>query len=114
MNIPPSVSKKLRACLSCSMVKTQAQFREQGCSNCAFLKMKDNLDNVLDCTSDKFSGLMALTNPPASWVARWQRIDAFTKGLYALTVDGELPDEYVNALEREGRVYYPRDVSFAI
>lgn len=112
-NIPSSVTKRLRACMSCSLVKTQSQFKESGCENCGFLRMKDNLDHVLDCTSDRFTGLVAVMGRD-SWVSRWQRIDGFVKGVYAVTVEGELPEECVSAMEREGRVYHQRDKAFSI
>lgn len=114
MTIPPSISQKLRACLGCSLVKTQTQFRDEGCDNCQALKMKNALDVVLDCTSDTFSGLIAVTSNKDSWVAQWQHIDGFVPGMYAITVEGELPEGQAVALEREGRTLLPRDKPFVI
>ncbi|KAI5184934.1 transcription elongation factor SPT4 [Nematocida homosporus] len=114
MVIPPAINKKLRACLGCSLVKTQSQFKESGCDNCVMLRMKDSTDNVLDCTTDRFSGLIAIINAKSSWMARWQHLDGYTQGLYAITMDGDLPESKIMALERAGRTYIPRDKSFAI
>jgi len=55
---------------------------------------------------------MALGNPSKSWVARWQRLDGYVKGVYAVKVSGQLPDEVRNTIEEEYRVrYIPRDGS---
>lgn len=51
------------------------QFEYEGCDNCdEFLRMKNNRDNVYDCTSSNFDGMIALMSPEDSWVAKWQRI----------------------------------------
>jgi len=36
--------------------------------------MKNNKDNVYDHTSNNFDGIIALTTPTDSWVAKWQRL----------------------------------------
>jgi len=114
MSIPTVVSRKLRACLGCSLVKTQTQFREEGCDNCTVLKIKENIDNVLDCTTDKFTGMIGVAHPRMSWVARWQHIEMFCQGMYAIVMEGELPESHIMALERAGRTYIARDRSFVI
>lgn len=38
--LPPSASKNLRACLRCSLVKTEAQFLNTGCENCPALGLQ--------------------------------------------------------------------------
>ncbi|KAI5190175.1 transcription elongation factor SPT4 [Nematocida sp. AWRm77] len=114
MGLPSTINKRLRACLGCSLVKTQAQFREEGCENCPSLRIKENLDNVLECTTDKFTGVVGLIHPKTSWAAKWQHIDTFTPGMYAIISEGELPDNHIRALERAGRTYILRDTSFVI
>ena len=43
----PKDLRQLRACLSCSLIKTMEQFETDGCDNCdSFLHMRDNRDNV--------------------------------------------------------------------
>ena len=43
----PKDLRGLRACLSCSLIKTMEQFESDGCDNCdSFLHMRDNRDNV--------------------------------------------------------------------
>lgn len=37
-----------------------------------------------------FEGLIALREPSKSWIARWQRIDGFKKGMYAVKVSGNV------------------------
>merc|ERR1712174_91153 len=91
-NVAPFYSKNyrnLRACLICSMVKTLDQFDRDGCDNCErFLKYRGNRDMVIECTSASFDGLIGMMNPDQSWVAKWQRIEKFTPGMYAISVNG--------------------------
>ncbi|KAH9386870.1 transcription elongation factor SPT4 [Nematocida major] len=114
MSLPPSITKRLRACLGCSLVMAQSQFKAEGCPNCPSLNMKDSTDNVLDCTTDRYSGVIGLCDAKTSWVAKWQHMDGFAVGLYAMTLEGELPESKILALERAGRTYYPRNKSFVI
>jgi transcription elongation factor SPT4 len=53
--------------------------------------------------------VIALTAPNRSWVARWQRIDRYAPGTYAVQVIGRLPDGYVQDLADKGVKYIPRD-----
>lgn len=32
--VPQGLQKKLRACMLCSLIKTQVQFTQDGCENC--------------------------------------------------------------------------------
>lgn len=70
----PKDLRGLRACLVCSLIKVHCenvktqnlrlvllqtfdQFEYEGCDNCdEFLRMKNNKDNVYDCTSSNFDG----------------------------------------------------------
>jgi len=51
---------------------------------------------VFEKTSAIFQGMIAMCDPDHSWVGRWQRLDncKYVKGIYAISVTGELP-EYV-------------------
>lgn len=106
--------KKLRACLNCCQLKSSSEFRSVGCENCPFLGMKNNAEAVSDCTSDSYRGMIAINESGKSWVAKWQRLNGVVKGIYAITVNGELPDYYIDRAERAGKVYYPRDTPFQI
>ena len=112
-DILPLEKKKLRACLLCSLIKTQRQFLREGCDNCdEILRLKGSADRVAVCTSAGFDGMIALTNPPSSWVSKWQRINKFQPGLYAIAVAGQLPDDIIEEdLEPRGLTYRPRDGS---
>ncbi|KAJ3322531.1 transcription elongation factor spt4 [Boothiomyces sp. JEL0866] len=102
--------RKLRACMLCSLVKSFDQFRRDGCENCDdVLNMKDDSDRVMDCTSATFEGVVAVMKPEGSWVAKWQRIDKFRKGIYAVQVVGKLPMDIQEQLLDKGIKYYPRD-----
>ncbi len=94
----PKDLRQLRACLSCSLIKVRAikwdpryfnkvtkaipiflqtfeQFENDGCENCeAFLALRHNRENVYDCTSSNFEGMVGMAKPDDSWVAKWQRI----------------------------------------
>jgi len=110
-NIPPSV-RNLRACLLCSMIKTSDQFETDGCDNCDhILNMKHNRDNMFNCTSSNFDGLVALTEPPESWVGKWLRLNRFTPGMYAISVSGRLPSDIVREIKAHGETYKSRDRS---
>jgi len=109
---PEKEMRQLRACMFCSLVKTASQFEHFGCTNCPFLKMRENKSKVLECTSSSFDGLISIMDPQKSWVARWQRISSpnYAKGIYAISVHGRLPSYIVHDVERDtGRKYIPRD-----
>ena len=112
MDIVPTEKRKLRACLLCSLVKTTLQFRESGCENCEqVLGLKQSMERVQECTSANFDGLVALMKPGNSWVAKWQRVDKFQKGMYAIRVTGRLPTYIEEELSDKGIKYRPRDGS---
>lgn len=108
----PQDKKQLRACLLCSLTKNASQFRANGCENCEeILQMRGSMDRVLECTSSKFEGCIAMMSPKESWVGRWQRIDKFTRGVYAIRVYGRIPEDVEDDLARRGIPYRPRDGS---
>jgi hypothetical protein len=57
------------------------------------------------------SRMIALMSPEDSWVAKWQRINRFTKGIYAISVAGKLPNGVIRDLKSRGIIYKPRDTS---
>jgi len=97
----------------CSIVQTQQRFLREGCPNCEeFLRLQASPEAVADCTSQVFEGLITLAEPSKSWVAKWQRLDGYVRGVYATKVSGILPEEVVDTMENEARVrYIPRDGS---
>ncbi|XP_068203434.1 transcription elongation factor SPT4 [Palaemon carinicauda] len=108
-NIPRDL-RGLRACLVCSLVKTQDMFEADGCDNCdEFLHMKNNRDQVFDCTSSNFDGFIALMSPEDSWVAKWQRINRCVRGMYAISISGRLPASVVRDMKARGIKYRPRN-----
>jgi transcription elongation factor SPT4 len=110
--IPPNQQRNMRACMVCSIVRTQQQFLASGCPNCEyFLELSRNLEQINDCTSQVFDGLITLVDPKRSWVARYQRIDDYVPGVYATQVEGILPEDIIVAVENAGINYVPRDGS---
>lgn len=88
------------------------QFHVEGCENCDdFLHLKDNPERVHECTSSNFDGMIALMDPSDSWVARWQRIDNCARGMYAISVSGDLPEPIKRSLREKNVPYRSRDVS---
>ena len=64
MQALPHEIRKLRACLLCSLIKSEDQFEMDGCDNCdEFLHMRNNIENVHDFTSSSFEGMIALMSP---------------------------------------------------
>ncbi|XP_011297310.1 transcription elongation factor SPT4 [Fopius arisanus] len=112
METVPKDLRSLRACMVCSLIKTFDQFELDGCENCdEFLRLKNNKDNVFDCTSSNFDGMIAVMSPEDSWVCKWQRINRFTKGVYAISVSGRLPPNIIRDMKSRGIIYRPRDTS---
>uniref|UniRef100_A0A1I8GHY6 GDP-D-glucose phosphorylase 1 n=3 Tax=Macrostomum lignano TaxID=282301 RepID=A0A1I8GHY6_9PLAT len=108
----PNELRNLRACMICGLIKTFTQFEVDGCDNCEdFLSLKDNKDMVYDCTSANFDGMIGLMSPDDSWVARWQRISKFQKGIYAVSVSGTLPRHVQRMLSERGVPYRSLDLS---
>ncbi|XP_056637200.1 transcription elongation factor SPT4 [Diorhabda carinulata] len=108
----PKNLKGLRACLVCSLIKSADQFEDEGCDNCdEFLRIKHNTENLYDCTSTNFDGMISLMSPDDSWVAKWQRINRFCPGVYAISVSGRLPNSIIREMKSRGIVYKSRDTS---
>jgi transcription elongation factor SPT4 len=102
--------RSLRACMVCSIVKTQQEFLRNGCPNCeSFLELAGSQEAVADCTSQVFEGLITVSDTSKSWAARYQRLEGYVPGVYAVQVEGVLPEEVVVAAENAGVNYIPRD-----
>ncbi|PGH10143.1 transcription elongation factor spt4 [Polytolypa hystricis UAMH7299] len=106
--VTPGQQRSLRACMVCSIVQLHSKFMREGCPNCDHvLNLRGNSDAIQECTSQVFEGLIALADERASWVARWQRLDGYVPGTYAVKVTGSLPDEVLGSLEDAGIRYLP-------
>ncbi|KAI5149487.1 transcription elongation factor SPT4 [Enteropsectra breve] len=108
-----SASAKLRACLNCSVLKPATYFKTYGCPNCPFLQTNKHR-NFENTTSASYKGVIGMLNPEMSWVAKWQRVSKYTPGLYAMTVEGELNEDYIEMIERSGNTYVNRTNSFEL
>lgn len=96
----------------CSIVQTQKQFLTSGCPNCEeILQLAGSLDAVTELTSQLFEGTLTLANPASSWVGKWLRLGEYVPGVYAIKVNGTLPEEIIDALSDRGIRYVPRDGS---
>lgn len=94
--------KTIRACKRCGLLKTQGQFYDEGCENCPFLEMTDNMERVNSCTTAFFEGTAAVMDPGESWAAKWIRVDNYLPGVYAITVTGQLDRDVEEELENRG------------
>lgn len=111
-HIPPNQQRNMRACMVCSIVRTQQQFATQGCPNCEeILELAGNPEQINDCTSQVFEGLITVADTSRSWVARYQRLEGYVPGVYATQVEGILPEDVLSAVESAGVNYVPRDGS---
>ncbi|EDU46457.1 SPT4 Transcription elongation factor SPT4 [Pyrenophora tritici-repentis] len=110
--IPPNQQRNMRACMVCSVVRTQQQFLTEGCPNCEdVLELAGNPEQINDCTSQVFDGLISVSDTSRSWVARYQRLEGYRPGVYATQVEGILPEDVIGLVESAGINYVPRDGS---
>ncbi|KAI0470839.1 transcription elongation factor spt-4 [Xylariaceae sp. FL0804] len=109
--VPPAQQRYTRACMVCSIVMTQARFRAEGCPNCPFLELRGSSEQIENCTSSVYEGIISVGDPAKSWVAKWQRISSYVPGVYAIKVSGSLPDDIRSQLEDDGHTLIPRDGS---
>ena len=83
----PDSLKKLRACLTCKLIKSERQFSEGGCENCdTSIELSGDLQNY---TTSNFAGMICMMDPEHSWVARWQKLISLYPGVYAIDVKAE-------------------------
>ena len=62
----PSELKKLKACIQCHLIKTNAQFQKEGCENCKISK-----NAIEEKITGKFKGMIAITDPKKSWATKY-------------------------------------------
>ncbi|KAH9905144.1 Spt4/RpoE2 zinc finger-domain-containing protein [Xylariomycetidae sp. FL2044] len=94
--IRPQRRPRARRVMVCSIILTQAQFRNEGYPNCPFLDLKSSPDAIESCTSRVYEGATTIADPKKSWVARWQRLDKYIPGIYAIKVSGIRHCGYAN------------------
>ncbi|CAN8073306.1 unnamed protein product [Agarophyton chilense] len=102
--VPTEVTQsRLKACMSCSLIKTTQQFYNDGCDNCPFMSLNGDKERISACTTSQFVGTYVVMNPSKSWVAKWQRVASFAPGAYAIHIDARMPNDIVEQLE-ENRI----------
>lgn len=128
---PTEFNKNLRCCVPCRLVKTLDQFYEQGCENCPFLEMIGDRERIDDCTTTEFTvgvyfdglnslfqtgihligrrhchpplqGVAAVIDPKTSWVSKWLHHRNHVPGVYALSVQADLPLHITDILADKG------------
>ena len=103
-----SQQRSLRACMVCSIILPYDDFLRGGCPNCEdVLQLMNQPDQINECTSQVFDGVIMVNEPGKSWVSRWQRVDGYEKGCYAVKVTGVLPEDVIEELQLKGREYIP-------
>jgi len=97
----PSSTKNLRACIRCRIILTKQQFFSLGCPTCEeTLRMKESDGRVLACTTANYSGIIALLRQ-GTWVSRFNGLEGRRPGVYALTVQAEIPSRILNESDYE-------------
>ncbi|KAI9854656.1 MAG: Transcription elongation factor SPT4, partial [Pleopsidium flavum] len=87
--VAPGQARNLRACMVCSIIQLHTRFLKEGCPNCEdFLRLANAPDAIQECTSQVYEGLITLADASQSWVAKWQRLDGYVPGVYAVKVVG--------------------------
>lgn len=87
--VEPKELKKLRACTTCKLLKTERQWKDNTCENCGILKKEQSI-------TANFKGFVCYTDPNHSWVAKWLTkpgID-LKPGVYCISVEGD--EDYDN------------------
>ncbi|KAF2097615.1 transcription elongation factor spt4 [Rhizodiscina lignyota] len=107
--VRPGTTRGLRACMICSIVLEYKAFIQGGCPNCDFLDLIRSSESVNECTSAVFEGMIALNDPKTSWVAKWQRLQDYVPGVYAVKVVGTLNEDRIQDALEAGVQYIPRD-----
>lgn len=87
---------KLRACFVCHLVKTEKQFRDQGCDNCLFFK-KTGFE-FPSYTTPHFESLVSVIDPRTSWVAKHLGIDGYVAGTYCRRTKDEPSKDTLEAI----------------
>lgn len=73
----------------------------RGCPNCEdFLHLQGSGEAIGMCTSQVFEGLIVMVNKKRSWVSKWQRMDTYAPGTYAVKVVGTVRYDLVHPAER--------------
>jgi len=105
--VPNSLKNKYRACLRCHLIKTEEQFKEDGCNNCPFFISSSW--STEDFTTTHFEGFISIMNPEESWVSRWLDLESFMPGCYCLKVFNDLPPDVLEYF-KEKKIKYVRNV----
>ncbi|KAI0884453.1 transcription elongation factor spt-4 [Annulohypoxylon maeteangense] len=111
MYIPNNQWRYARACMVCSIIMTLSDFRSRGCPNCPFLDMKGSSEAIENCTSSQFNDVHLVVQPQISWTSKWMRLKDFVPGIYAIKVNGSLPDDVKQSLLDDNHAIVPRDGS---
>uniref|UniRef100_A0A0G4G9U6 Spt4/RpoE2 zinc finger domain-containing protein n=1 Tax=Chromera velia CCMP2878 TaxID=1169474 RepID=A0A0G4G9U6_9ALVE len=98
--VPKSV-KRLRACLTCKLVKTYEQFYDSGCDNCVEFAIQGERNAVESYTTAEFAGFISMMEPSTSFAARVNGLGKRVPGCYAIRVFGLPPEAAMDARERD-------------
>jgi len=78
----------------------------EGCPNCDhILGLRGNNDAIQECTSQVFEGLITIADMRSSWVARWQRLEGYVPGTYAVKVVGTVSVTAIAPLAWQYKTY---------
>lgn len=107
-----SVASSERACMLCGLVQPLQVFKTSSCPNCSSIfdsyKPNEPLDlKIYDLISPSFEGMICILKPEKSWCSKWLRFNKYVPGMYAVKINGRLPEEVLEELPH----FVPRDGS---
>eukprot|EP01017_Pseudomicrothorax_dubius_P045092 TRINITY_DN773_c0_g1_i1.p1 TRINITY_DN773_c0_g1~~TRINITY_DN773_c0_g1_i1.p1 ORF type:complete len:116 (+),score=24.31 TRINITY_DN773_c0_g1_i1:153-500(+) len=92
----PQSLKRLRCCMRCYLIKTEEQFRNEGCENCPTMRQFGDINGW---TTTNFEGFVAIMRPGESWVSRWNKKARVSPGVYSIKVYGEMSQDVMDELQ---------------
>lgn len=66
--------------------------------------MRGSSETVNECTSQVFEGMIVLNGHDRSWVAKWQRLEGYQPGTYAVKVVGTVSIDVSILMGKVGEV----------
>ncbi len=74
------------------------------------MALRGKTEKIERCTSPIWRGLLSLPGDPSkSWVAKFNRLDTYVPGVYALHVTGKLPKDVLTKMAELKIAYIPSE-----
>ncbi|KAI6113310.1 Spt4/RpoE2 zinc finger-domain-containing protein, partial [Pisolithus croceorrhizus] len=100
---------KHKACLLCSIIQLSTNFEGNGCQICEEItQLRGSTGRMSVCTTTNFDGMIAVFDPKPSWVRLWTCEAKHVREMYAVRVDGRVPEDVEAELESPRTEYTER------